>query len=323
MASSSSSTLDLTRVPPHIQPHIRQLQAYISPSPEYSIASFPSKYASYPKPRFAAVLILLYHDKADDSLHVTLTTRSMSLRSHPGQVALPGGKSDPDDKTPVFTALREANEEIGLPMPHQSIHILTTLPAQISLYKIIVTPVVAYLSDPETVLPLLKANPEEVDEIFDWRLDAFLHPGLVEGCRHEIKDIPWVSNTQWREHIFQRPPHMTASSESPKVLAPIKGLTADILILAAQIAYAPSTTAYERWAPRQPHTTDVAIEWTMEEAKRVDGFGTTLKQDLGLPTALVTPREDHVGSASRQSAVLMDSTPSSGVVSMEGIASPA
>ncbi|KAG8859347.1 hypothetical protein FRB96_004562 [Tulasnella sp. 330] len=285
MASSSSSTLDLTRVPPHIQPHIRQLQAYISPSPEYSIASFPSKYASYPKPRFAAVLILLYHDKADDSLHVTLTTRSMSLRSHPGQVALPGGKSDPDDKTPVFTALREANEEIGLPMPHQSIHILTTLPAQISLYKIIVTPVVAYLSDPETVLPLLKANPEEVDEIFDWRLDAFLHPGLVEGCRHEIKDIPWI--------------------------------------LAAQIAYAPSTTAYERWAPRQPHTTDVAIEWTMEEAKRVDGFKTTLKQDLGLPTALVTPREDHVGSASRQSAVLMDSTPSSGVVSMEGIASPA
>lgn len=115
-------------------------------------------------------------------------------------------------------------------MPHPSIHILTTLPAQISLYKIIVTPVVAYLSDPASVLPLLKANPDEVDEIFDWRLDAFLDPGLVEGCIHETRDIPWVSDTQWREHTFQRPPEVHASRRSARVPAPIKGLTADILV---------------------------------------------------------------------------------------------
>ncbi|KAG9013882.1 hypothetical protein FRB94_004262 [Tulasnella sp. JGI-2019a] len=316
----SASILDLAQVPHHIQPYVKQLQAYVSPTPEYSIASFPSKYATYPKPRLAAVLILLYHDTKDDSIRVTLTTRSMSLRSHPGQVALPGGKSDPDDKTPVFTALREAHEEIGLPTPHPSIHILTTLPAQISLYKIIVTPVVAYLSDPTTVLPQLKANPDEVDEIFDWRLDAFLDPSLVPRCRHETKDIPWVSDTQWREHIFQRP----TTKSSSKLPAPIKGLTADILILAAQVAYAPLLTSYERWAPRQPHTTEVAIQWVMEEAKRVGGFKTTMKQDLGLPTALVMPRDDQTSSASRKPTSPLATTGApTAIVLSEEILSPA
>lgn len=47
-------------------------------------------------------------------LHVILTTRSMSVNSHPGQTSLPGGKVDFGDKGVEHTALRECEEEIGL-----------------------------------------------------------------------------------------------------------------------------------------------------------------------------------------------------------------
>ena len=59
----------------------------------------------------AAVLIALV--ERDHGLSVILTRRSDTLRRHTGQVALPGGRRDPGE-TPWQTALREANEEIGL-----------------------------------------------------------------------------------------------------------------------------------------------------------------------------------------------------------------
>ena len=46
---------------------------------------------------------------------IILTQRSETLRRHPGQVAFPGGRIDPDDDGPIAAALREAQEEIGLP----------------------------------------------------------------------------------------------------------------------------------------------------------------------------------------------------------------
>lgn len=45
-------------------------------------------------------------------VRVILTQRSANLRNHAGEVALPGGKTDPEDTSPTATALREANEEV-------------------------------------------------------------------------------------------------------------------------------------------------------------------------------------------------------------------
>ncbi len=50
----------------------------------------------------------------DDGLHVILTRRADHLKRHAGQIAFPGGKIDPEDRSPLATALREAEEEIGL-----------------------------------------------------------------------------------------------------------------------------------------------------------------------------------------------------------------
>lgn len=63
----------------------------------------------------SAVLIGLFTHPVSNSIHVLLTERSAALRSHAGDVALPGGKRDLTDESDVACALREADEEVGLP----------------------------------------------------------------------------------------------------------------------------------------------------------------------------------------------------------------
>jgi 8-oxo-dGTP pyrophosphatase MutT (NUDIX family) len=63
--------------------------------------------------RDAAVLFGVVPRPGDSRL--ILTTRTTELRAHAGQIALPGGTVDPTDRDPIATALREAEEEIGLP----------------------------------------------------------------------------------------------------------------------------------------------------------------------------------------------------------------
>lgn len=62
----------------------------------------------------AAVLVPLYEDTGGE-LRVVLTKRRSDLRRHAGEISFPGGRRDPDDSSLSETALREAEEEIGLP----------------------------------------------------------------------------------------------------------------------------------------------------------------------------------------------------------------
>lgn len=61
----------------------------------------------------AGVLVPLYLD--DGTLHVVFTRRRDDLRRHPGEISFPGGRKDPQDDDLRATALRESEEEIGLP----------------------------------------------------------------------------------------------------------------------------------------------------------------------------------------------------------------
>ncbi len=61
----------------------------------------------------AAVLVALYQDAG--RLHAVFTKRREDLRRHPGEISFPGGRRDPTDPDLQATALREAEEEIGLP----------------------------------------------------------------------------------------------------------------------------------------------------------------------------------------------------------------
>ena len=68
---------------------------------------------SVPGATDAAVLVALYLDGGE--LHVVLTKRREDMRRHPGEISFPGGRAEDDDADLLATALRETDEEIGLP----------------------------------------------------------------------------------------------------------------------------------------------------------------------------------------------------------------
>ena len=92
---------------------------------------------------------------------VLLTQRTAHLKDHPGQISFPGGRVEPADASPAATALREAQEEIGLAARH--VEILGYLPEYRTGTGFRVTPVVAVVKPPFDLRP----EPGEVAEIFE------------------------------------------------------------------------------------------------------------------------------------------------------------
>ena len=113
----------------------------------------------------AAVLVPIVAHPAE--LTVLFTQRTSQLRSHSGQVSFPGGRAEPEDASPELTALREAEEEIGLPA--ERVEIVARLPDYLTRTGFRVTPVVGLLTPPLELAP----DPREVEEVFEVPL-AFL-----------------------------------------------------------------------------------------------------------------------------------------------------
>ncbi|KAL2557873.1 nudix hydrolase 15 [Forsythia ovata] len=166
----------------------------------------------------AAVLICLFNGE-EGELRVILTKRSMKLSSHPGEVALPGGKMDEGDADDSATALREAMEEIGL--DPCLVQVLAILKPLISSHLLTVVPVVGLLSRVTEYEPVLNAN--EVDAIFNVPLEMFLKEDSHRCVEKEWRDWKYVC------HVFE--------FESDQETFLIGGLTASILIQAASIIY--------------------------------------------------------------------------------------
>lgn len=124
--------------------------------------------------RRAAVLIPLV--ERPDGLSVLLTLRTEHLSSHAGQISFPGGRAEERDSSPIETALRESEEEIGLHRRHVSI--LGVLPDYVTSSAYRVAPVVALVTPPFELL----ADPNEVAEIFEvplaWLMDGMHHQRL-------------------------------------------------------------------------------------------------------------------------------------------------
>ena len=111
----------------------------------------------------AAVLVALYVDGGD--LHAVFTRRRHDLRSHAGEISFPGGRRDEEDDDLVTTALREAEEEIGL--PRDAVEVLGALdPVPTVATNYGVYPIVGLIA-PGTEWRL---SPREVDEVLELRL---------------------------------------------------------------------------------------------------------------------------------------------------------
>jgi 8-oxo-dGTP pyrophosphatase MutT (NUDIX family) len=125
----------------------------------------------------AAVLVPLVLHPAPTIL---LTLRSARLKSHAGQVSFPGGRME-DGETPEQTALREAEEEVGLdPAVPQ---LLGRLPSLLTGTGYRVTPVVALLRPPFD----LRHDPGEVAEAFEYPLARLLDPTAPERRSQEFR----------------------------------------------------------------------------------------------------------------------------------------
>ena len=126
--------------------------------------------------RRAAVLVPLV--ERPDGLHVLLTKRTDHLSSHAGQVSFPGGRAEELDSSPIETALRETEEEIGLHRRH--VEIIGILPEHITISAYRVTPVVAIVTPPFE----LSADPGEVADMFEVPLSF-----LMSGANHERRSL--------------------------------------------------------------------------------------------------------------------------------------
>ena len=137
---------------------------------------------SEPPPRpltAAAVLVPLV--RHEEELTVLLTQRTTHLADHAGQVAFPGGRIEPSDLDPMHAALREAEEEVGLPGDHVSV--IGRLDTYITGTGYEITPIVGMVRIPFPVKP----DPAEVADIFEVPLAFVLDPANHERHSREVK----------------------------------------------------------------------------------------------------------------------------------------
>lgn len=134
------------------------------------LASEPVREAGDDGSSLTAAAVLFPIVLRDEGCTVLLTQRTAHLRDHAGQISFPGGRVEDEDNSPVHTALRETEEEIGLHRQH--IEVLGFLPEYRTGTGFQVTPVVALVHPPFELTP----DPFEVAEVFEVPLAFLLDP---------------------------------------------------------------------------------------------------------------------------------------------------
>lgn len=160
------------RTPPEWQPEIRQEPLWVERPPVPASVLIP----------------VVVHERPT----ILLTQRTTHLSSHSGQIAFPGGKQDAADADLVATALREAQEEVGLDPAR--VQVIGRLPEYRTGSGFIITPVVSLVRPGFELVP----NPFEVEEAFEVPLDFLMDPAnhrrhafMAGGMQREWLSMPY------------------------------------------------------------------------------------------------------------------------------------
>ena len=129
---------------------------------------------------------------------VLLTRRTEHLRDHAGQISFPGGRAEDHDADAAATALREAEEEVGL--ARDRVEVIGRLPEYTTITHFVVTPVVALVTPPLA----LRTDAFEVAEAFEVPLAFLMDPAhhrhhvfSADGVQRQFLSMPWGERFIW------------------------------------------------------------------------------------------------------------------------------
>ncbi len=158
----------------------------------------PNLWASNVRPRRRPAAVLAAIVPHEGEATILLTQRAARLREHAGQIALPGGKIDPGDASPLAAALREAQEEVGL--DPALVTPLGYLDPYLTGTGFRIHPVIAMV-DPRFTLTL---NPDEVEDVFETPLEFLMNPlnhlrhsRVINGVDRAFNAMPWRDRYIW------------------------------------------------------------------------------------------------------------------------------
>ena len=146
--------------------------------------------------RESAVLVPLL--VREGALHILFTKRPTTLRHHAGQYSFPGGSRDPEDVTPLHTALRETQEELGIDV--SGVRVLGALDEVPTLTEFRIQPFVGVLPPGAQYRP----SPDEVELILEVPLLHLMDPAIrrtetrsLRGYDYEVDFYTYGSHTIW------------------------------------------------------------------------------------------------------------------------------
>jgi 8-oxo-dGTP pyrophosphatase MutT (NUDIX family) len=144
----------------------------------------------------AAAVLIAVTERPNPGLILTL--RPETMRRHPGQIAFPGGRVDPEDADEIAAALREAEEEVALPA--SAVEIVGTLGRYQTGTGFDIVPVLGVIAPDLVLVP----HDAEVAAVFEVPLDYVLNPAnlveqraFLDGIERRYVEIVWGERRIW------------------------------------------------------------------------------------------------------------------------------